>query len=89
MKYITLILALVLVGLQYQIWFHDKGLRSQYNEMRQKATAVQEQNRELMQRNHELKAEVDDLKNGYEAVTEIARNQLHYIQAGETFYKIQ
>ena len=57
--------------------------------MRQKAQAAQEQNRRLVQRNQELKAEVDDLKNGYEAVTEIARSQLHYIQAGETFYKIQ
>ncbi|UOP05268.1 FtsB family cell division protein [Conchiformibius kuhniae] len=89
MKYISVGLAVVFLGLQYQIWFHNKGLRSQYSEMRQKAQSTEEQNRRLAQRNQELKAEVDDLKNGYEAVTEIARSQLHYIQSGETFYKIQ
>lgn len=89
MKYITFTLAAIFLILQYQIWFHNKGLRGQYADMHQKATAMQEQNRQLIQRNQELKAEVDDLHNGYEAVTEIARNQLHYVQAGETFYKIQ
>ncbi|MDO5355985.1 MAG: septum formation initiator family protein [Conchiformibius sp.] len=89
MKYITLGLAAILIGLQYQVWFHDGGLKSRYDTMKQKAAMMQEQNRQLAERNKALKAEVDDLKNGYEAVSEIARNQLHYIQAGETFYKIQ
>ena len=89
MKYITFGLLAVLLGLQYQIWIHGGGLKGQYGQMKQKAAMRQEQNRQLAERNKALKAEVDDLKNGYEAVSEIARNQLHYIQAGETFYKIQ
>lgn len=89
MKYISVVLAAVLLGLQYQIWFHDNGLKGRYNEMKRKAAMVEEQNRQLAERNEALKAEVDDLKNGYEAVSEITRSQLHYIQAGETFYKIQ
>lgn len=57
--------------------------------MKLKAMQMDEQNRESRERNQALRAEVHDLKNGYEAVSEIARSQLHYIQAGETFYKIQ
>ncbi|SSY80524.1 septum formation initiator family protein [Alysiella crassa] len=89
MKYITIGLTVIFLGLQYQIWFHKGGLRTEYEVMKQKAAAAEEQNRKLAQRNEQLKAEVKDLKNGYEAVTEMARTQLHYIQAGETFYKVQ
>ena len=88
MKLISIGLAAILLGLQYQIWFHKGGLRTQHDVMRQKATAAELQNKELSDRNAALKAEVYDLKNGYEAVTEIARQQLHYIQSGETFYKV-
>lgn len=55
MKYISVGLAVVFLGLQYQIWFHNKGLRSQYSEMRQKAQSTEEQNRRLAQRNQALK----------------------------------
>ena len=89
MKYISIVLTVVFLGLQYQIWFHNGGLRNQYENMKQKAEAADAQNQALVERNEALKAEVDDLKNSYDAVTEIARNQLHYIQSGETFYKIQ
>lgn len=57
--------------------------------MKLKAMQMDEQNRESRERNQALRAEVHDLKHGYEAVSEIARSQLHYIQAGETFYRIQ
>ena len=89
MKYISIVLTVVFLGLQYQIWFHNGGLRNQYETMKQKAEAADAQNQALVERNEAVKAEVDDLKNSYDAVTEIARNQLHYIQSGETFYKIQ
>lgn len=89
MKYISLALLVVFLGLQYQIWLHKGGLRSQHELMKQKAHHAEAQNQQLTERNAALKAEVEDLKNGHEAVTEIARNQLHYIQSGETFYKIQ
>lgn len=89
MKLISLALMLVLVGLQYQIWLGNGGLKFQHESMKQKARHMQEHNKQLTARNQELKAEVDDLKNGYEAISEIARNQYKYIQAGETFYKIQ
>ena len=89
MKYISLVLFAIFLGLQYQIWFHNQGLKKQYDDMTAKAKAAENQNIQLKERNIALKAEVDDLKNGYEAVTEIARNQLHYIQSGETFYRVQ
>lgn len=89
MKLITLGLALAFLGLQYKIWLSDGGLTFQHEAMKQKARHMQEQNKQLAARNQELKAEVDDLKNGYEAISEIARNQYKYIQAGETYYKIK
>lgn len=89
MRRISIVLAVIFLALQYQIWFHNDGLNSQYNAMKQKAQLAEKQNQALTERNIALQAEVNDLKNGYQAITEIARSQLHYIQAGETFYKIQ
>ncbi|QMT30602.1 septum formation initiator family protein [Alysiella filiformis] len=89
MKFISLALALVLIALQYQIWLGNGGLKFQHEAMKQKARHMQQHNKQLSARNQELKAEVDDLKNGYEAISEIARSQYKFIQAGETYYKIQ
>jgi cell division protein FtsB len=46
------------------------------------------QNANLTQRNSLLKADINDLKIGLEAVEERARNELGLIKQGETFYRI-
>ena len=47
----------------------------------------EEKNQTLTLRNQFLAAEVDDLANGQEAISEIARVELGYVQDGETYYR--
>ena len=41
-----------------------------------------------MQRNEQLHAEVQELKDGREALEERARSQLGFIKEGEKFYRV-
>lgn len=50
--------------------------------------AQAEKNAHLKERNQTLFAEVDDLKQGLEAVEERARYDLGMVKKGETFYQI-
>lgn len=45
-------------------------------------------NRELNERNAKMFAEIEDLRQGLDAIEERARNELGLIKEGETFYRI-
>lgn len=81
------ILLLMLVTLQYRLWVGEgslaevHGLRHRIED--QRATLAR-----MERRNQALQAEVDDLKNGLEAVEERARGELGMIRDGEIFYQI-
>ena len=84
--FIVLLLALLLV-LQYRLWF----ARGNLLEVRNFETIKQEQaedNLRLQERNQALAAEVQDLKQGMEAIEEKARSEMGMIKEGETFYQI-
>lgn len=87
MKAIPLILIALLAALQYRLWF-GKNSVPQYLLMQQEVSEQQLQNTNLEQRNNLLKADINDLKIGLEAVEERARNELGLIKQGETFYRI-
>ncbi|MCG6503735.1 septum formation initiator family protein [Kingella sp. SNUBH-2017] len=87
MKYITFILLAILGGLHFQIW-KPGGLRAQYAEASAQAADFASRNEGARINNNILRAEVEDLKNGYEAVTELARFQLGYIRDGEIYYDL-
>ena len=89
MKRITWALLAALAVLQYQIWINGGGLRSQYTESQNKAAGIARRNAELRRENAMLRAQVDDLKNGYEALAELARSELGYIEDGETYYSLK
>ena len=87
MKWLAAILGVALLLLQYRIWLSADGVRSVWQ--LQKAEAVQqEQNVALSERNRQLAAEVRDLKQGYAALEERARNDLGMIGSNETFYQV-
>lgn len=48
----------------------------------------QQANANLILRNDSLAAEVTDLKQGNEAIAELARDDLGMVKQGETFYQI-
>ena len=87
MKVLLAILLLVLVLLQLKLWFGEGG----YRDVQRLAVRVEEQAREneaLALRNQELQAEVEDLRQGLEAIEERARSELGMIKEDEEFYQV-
>jgi cell division protein FtsB len=87
MRALLAILILLLVALQLKMWFGEGG----YRDVQRLAVRVDEQAREnelLAQRNRELQAEVEDLRQGLEAVEERARSELGLIKENEEFYQV-
>jgi len=81
------ILVVILLLLQYRLWFSHDGLPSVLYLHR--AVEVQKQeNEQLSERNKVLAAEVHDLKSGLDALEERARTELGLIKPGETFFQI-
>jgi len=87
MKPLAVVLACLLLALQYALWFGDKNLLDLHRLTAATARAHQE-NIELQQRNDKLVAEVIDLKDGGETVETLARSQFGLIKPGEVFYQI-
>lgn len=85
MRLLTLLLLLLLLVLQYQLWLSDGGYRKLLR-MQRSVEQLQEENRTLSERNRLLAIEVEDLKEGQEAIEERARKELGLIRDGETFY---
>ncbi|MFM5028881.1 cell division protein FtsB [Aeromonas rivipollensis] len=87
MRLLTLILLLLLGGLQYDFWLGKNGL-SDYRELSNAIERQQQDNLVLKDRNNLIYREIDDLTSGLEAIEELSRNDLGYIKQGETFYRI-
>jgi cell division protein FtsB len=87
MKYLAAALLIVLVLLQYRLWFSDGGMR-EVSQLRAEIAAQRQENESLRERNRTLAAEVQDLKKGTVAIEERARTDLGMIGKGETFYQV-
>jgi cell division protein FtsB len=87
MRALLAIMVLALILLQLKMWFGEGGFR----DVRRLEQRVEEQaleNETLAQRNRELQAEVEDLRQGLEAVEERARSELGLIKENEEFYQV-
>ena len=87
MKILTIALVLILGALQYELWFSQNGVR-QYFALKHDVAEQQKYNDQLALRNQVLATEINDLKNGKEAIEEHARNDLGMVKNGETFYQV-
>ena len=87
MRVLAIALCLLLGWLQYHLWLSKNGIvdfRTVSSEIK-----VQEQvNSNLHQRNQEMFAEIDDLRQGLDAIEERARHELGMVKDNETFYRI-
>jgi cell division protein FtsB len=86
-KILSIILAALLVAIQYPLWF-GKGSWLRVRELDRQLMAQREVNAKLKARNDALDAEVRDLKQGTDAVEERARMELGMIRKDETFYQV-
>lgn len=87
MRAILSILVVLLLLLQYKLWFGD-GSITEVRELERAIEAQREENESLRQRNRALEAEVNDLKTGLDAIEERARSELGMIREDETFFRI-
>lgn len=87
MRTLLVILLVVIALLQLKMWFGEGGFR----DVQRLAERVEEQargNEILAQRNRELQAEVEDLRQGLHAIEERARSELGMIKQDEEFYQV-
>ncbi|CAG4882717.1 Cell division protein FtsB [Georgfuchsia toluolica] len=87
MRWSTLVLAILILLLQYPLWFGKGGWYRVWDMDRQVA-AQRDVNQKLEQRNAALDAEVRDLKSGYDAIEERARYELGLVKEGEVFVQV-
>ena len=87
MRLLSTILVLLLVLLQYRLWFGNGSL-TDIHHLDAIKRAQLEENTMLRERNQSLAAEVVDLKQGLAAIEERARSEMGMIKDGETFYQI-
>jgi cell division protein FtsB len=87
MRIFAIVLVGLLIALQYAVWFSKNGELDLATTQRD--IQIQEEvNEKLRQRNQEMYAEIDDLRQGFDAIEERARNELGLIKDDETFYRI-
>lgn len=87
MRWLTVLLVVMLIALQYPLWWGAGG----WLKVRGTQSAVAQQqsvNQNLSQRNAALDAEVLDLKQGLGAVEERARMELGMVRHNELFFQI-
>ncbi len=84
MRIILAILVVLLLLAQWRLW---QDVREVGN-LRELVSQQQEDNRQLMQRNDDLAAEVEDLRAGLAAIEERARAELGLIGEDEEFFLI-
>ena len=81
------VLLLVFFVLQYRLWV-GQGSLAEVSQLRAKIEQQELRMEEMRRRNDALRAEVNDLKHGLEAVEARARSELGMIKEGETFYQV-
>lgn len=86
MRFLSLGLLALLVLLQYKLWFGSSSVITAWHTM-QNTAAVTAENTQMQQKNTALAANVQDLKQGSEAIEDLARTELGMIKTGEVFYR--
>ncbi|HHP0490018.1 TPA: cell division protein FtsB [Vibrio harveyi] len=87
MRIFVIALTLLFGWLQYILWFGKNGV-SDYYTVEDEIEVQQQVNSKLQARNNEMFAEIDDLRQGLDAIEERARHELGLVKDGETFYRI-
>ena len=87
MKIFLSFVILLIVLLQYRLWFANGGIEQiQHDQLM--LVDLKKQVEEKRERNAALYAEVEDLRKGQESLEERARKELGMIRDGETFFQV-
>ena len=88
MKTLAFVLVILIAFVQYSLWYGKGGWLEVFNLKKQ----LQDQhrlNQKLQNQNTILEAEIIDLKQGFDAIEELARNELGMIRKDEVFFQVQ
>ena len=86
-KWVNTVLLVLIAALQARLWMGKHSVPD-YHTLTEQVQGQQQQNANLVQRNALLKADIEDLTLGLDAIEERARSELGLIKQGETFYRI-
>ena len=78
---------LLTVALQYRLWLTPQGM-PEVARLETALAAQRAENATLTERNAQLEAEVEDLRQGLEAVEERARTELGMVGHDESFFEV-
>ncbi len=87
MKFLTILLLALIVLLQYPLWL-GKASWGKVWQTEQEVASARGNNTTLQERNDKLEAEVNDLKQGFEAIEERARSDLGMTKQNEVLFQI-
>jgi cell division protein FtsB len=87
MRPLSLLLAVLLLLIQYPLWLGKGGILRVW-EMERQIALQRATNAKLQSRNNALDAEVSDLKQGLDAIEERARSELGMIRRDEVFFQV-
>ena len=87
MRPLTLLFITLIILIQYPLWFGRGGWVNVFD-LQKKYQAQRAVNLELERENDALRAEVNDLKRGTDAIEERARDELGMIKRGEVFFEV-
>jgi cell division protein FtsB len=87
MKLLAVVLAALIVLIQFPLWLGKGGWLRVWDLDRQ-VQAQKDQNAKVQKRNVALDAEVRDLKQGLDAVEERARYELGMVKQDEVFFQV-
>jgi cell division protein FtsB len=87
MKTWIILLLVLLAGLQCDLWLSSGGITSVLNLKKDVEKQVMT-NQKLIERNHLLEMQVNELKKGQEALEDKARSGLGMIDSDEIFYQV-
>ncbi len=85
MKVLWAVLVLILLGLQYRIWF-GSGSLAEINSLQRRIAEQKSLNASMEARNKALEVEVKELQEGTEGFEEKAREEMGMVKKGETFF---
>ena len=75
------------LALQYRLWVGE-GSYAEVKHLQNEIARQQLELKTMQQENLELRAEIEDLKNGLDAIEERARTELGMIRDGEIYFQI-
>ncbi|MFT2112229.1 septum formation initiator family protein [Marinomonas sp. 2405UD68-3] len=86
-RVVFLLFIVVFIYSSYQLISGEQGIKRQ-EELAKQIEYQENKNQRLGQRNNALRAQVDDLRKGKDAIEEHVRTELQYIKENEVFYRI-